>query len=152
MLRRPYLDCKCWDFWQHAVTSDVDIVIKVAGDSSTPATFPGHSPVLRAASPAWKVRQRGSQHDTHNAAGSLAAVKHETGSIINNVLTTTGRLQRHLQLRSVTRRATDSNTHEQTAASHMPGTLAVAWPYCSSAAMQPRQHTLLAAVHIRSEI
>jgi hypothetical protein len=42
-------------FWQHAATSDVDIVVKVEGSSSPPVTYPGHSPVLEAASPAWKV-------------------------------------------------------------------------------------------------
>jgi hypothetical protein len=50
------------DFWQHAATSDVDIVIKVAGSSSAAATYLGHSPVLNAATPAWKVCHQNPTH------------------------------------------------------------------------------------------
>jgi hypothetical protein len=42
--------------WGHWPTSDVAIAVKITGSlSSAVATYPGHSPILEATSPAWKV-------------------------------------------------------------------------------------------------
>jgi hypothetical protein len=81
--RSPAPDSNSWAFWQHAATSDVDIVLRVAGESSASATYPGHSPVLEAASPAWKVRK----HPTLNSYPNLKLAKQHLLSAIAAITT-----------------------------------------------------------------